>query len=119
MLDYLKMWIYDTCTIDYVLNNSKVTKNFISNEDAVLTGITANYKGWKIKTLTANRLEIAGSIHKYWNNGTNENDLSFKEAITAIKKFCNEFSINPELVFVKNLEFGVNLQLAINASEII
>jgi hypothetical protein len=64
-------------------------------------------------------LEITGSIHKYWNGGTNENDFFFSDAIEAIQKFCQDLELNPSLVFVKNLEFGLNLQLAINASEII
>lgn len=115
MLDYLKLWIYDQRTIENLLSNSNITKNFTSNEDAVVTGITGTYKNWEIKTVNAGCLQLAGSIHKYWNNGTNENDFYFTDVMRAIKKFCKELNLAPSLVFVKNLEFGVNLQLQINA----
>lgn len=119
MLDYLKLWIYNTSLIEKILNNQRIQKDFISKEDGTLKGIKAKFENWKIQTLSPSLLEITGSIHKYWNNGSNENDFSFLNAIEAIRKFCIEFELTPSLVFVKNLEFGVNLQLKINASEVI
>jgi hypothetical protein len=119
MLDYWKLWIYDKPTIERVLTNKQVIKKFISNEDQVLIGIKGKFQFWKIQTLSPVHLEITGSIHKYWNGGTNENDFSFQNAVDATKMFCKEFDLDPSLVFVKNLEFGLNLQLEINASEII
>lgn len=118
MLDYVKLWIYDKPTIANILANNKLTKNFISNEDGILTGVTSNYKNWQIKTITADCLQLAGSIHKYWNGGTNETDFPFSDVVRAIKKFCKEFALHPSFVFVKNLEFGVNLHIEINASEL-
>jgi hypothetical protein len=119
MLDYWKLWIYDKTLIERILSNKRIIKHFTTNEDGVLTGIMGKFQEWKIQTLSPVLLEITGSIHKYWNRGTNENDFSFLDAIEATRKFCNEFELNPSLVFVKNLEFGVNLQLTIDASEII
>lgn len=38
MLDYWKLLINDKPTIDTVLKNDRIKKNFTSNEDGVLTG---------------------------------------------------------------------------------
>jgi len=119
MLDYLKLWINDNATINTVLNNDRIRKDFISNEDGEMIAIKGRCQNWKIKTLSPTFLEIAGSIHKYWNRGTNENDFSFSDAGKAINNFCTHFHLEPCKLFVKNLEFGVNLQLQLNASEVI
>lgn len=118
MLDYWKLWIYDKEQIETTLRNSRIRKQFECNEDGVLTGIKGRFENWKIQTLHSPfRLEIAGSIHKYWNRGTNENDFTFADAISATGWFCKEFGLNPHLAKVVNLEFGVNLQLSLDASE--
>jgi hypothetical protein len=119
MLDYWKIWVDDPGQIDIVLNNSNIRFDQTFNEDGELIGINGKYKCWSIKTLSPNRIEIAGSIHKYWNRGTNENDFPFRAVFKAIDMFCQDFQIDPTLAYIKNLEFGVNLQLNINASEII
>jgi hypothetical protein len=87
MLDYFKLWIIDNATINTVLSNDSIKKDFTSNEDGEMIGIKGKSQNWKIKTLSPSLLEIAGSIHKFWNKGTNENDFTFSNAILAIKSF--------------------------------
>jgi hypothetical protein len=119
MLDYLKLWIYDKTQIAIILNNSGIRKYFESDEDGILRGIKGSFVNWRLQTFHSPiRLQISGSIHKYWNQGTNENDFTFSNAISAIGEFCKEIGLNPILARVVNLEFGVNLQLEQNASEI-
>ena len=118
MLDYWKLWIADPPTIERVL--SKFQKTYETSEQGELTTIRGTYGGWKIQTLNKPyRLEIAGSIHKYWNGGTNENDISLSDARKATDKFCKEYEITPSLAKVINLEFAVNIRPSINASELI
>lgn len=119
MLDYWKLWITDSQQIATVLSNSRIKYDYTSNDSGALVGISGKYKGWKLKTLSPVCLEITGSIHKDWNGGTNENDFTFKDVPEAIDRFCLEFELSPSLAFVKNLEIGVNLQLPLNASELI
>jgi hypothetical protein len=119
MLDYWKIWIHDSSQIEMVLSNDRIKKEYTCNEAGILIGVQGKYKGWEIQTLSPVCLEITGSIHKYWNRGTNENDFTFSDVPEAINTFCKEFRLNPSLAYVKNLEFGVNLQLPINASELI
>ena len=118
MYDYIKMWIYDARSIDAVLQNPGTKKDYVINEDGTRIGITGSCGCWRIKTISENCLEVAGSIHKYWNNGTNENNFTLPDARSAIKRFCTHFDINPSDLFIKNLEFGVNLQIPIDASEL-
>lgn len=119
MYDYWKVWIKDPAQIETILGIEAIKKDYTCNEDGKLIGISGTLKGWKLQTLSPCLLEIAGSIHKDWNGGTNENDFTFSNAIEAIDTFCKDFQLNPALAYVKNLEFGINLQLPINASEII
>jgi hypothetical protein len=120
MLDYWKLRIWDPAQIAKVLSNKRLKKLLtIKEDDGTVVGINGQYLNWKIQTITPRLLEISGSIHKYWNSGTNENDFTFLNAMEAIHKFCREFDLDPSLAQVVNLEFGVNLQLATDASEII
>lgn len=64
-------------------------------------------------------IEITGSIHNYWNNGTNGNDFFINDLFTAIINFCNTLNVNPYHLTIHNLEFGVNIRPQINASAII
>lgn len=115
MLDYWKLWVYDAALTAQVLQNKTVGKCFRSDEEGVLKGISGNFGEWQIQTLPG-CLQITGSIHKYWNGGTNENDFSFADVGRAINRFCSSMQLPPEQLFVKNLEFGLNLQPPINAS---
>jgi hypothetical protein len=119
MLDYWKLWITDSILIERVLNNPHINKQFTINQDGALIGINGKFNQWEIKTFAPELLQITGSIHKYWNKGTNENDFTFSNVAKAIENFIIDLEINPSKVFVKNLEFGVNLQLQVNATEII
>jgi hypothetical protein len=118
VLDYWKIWINDKEQIEKVLNNQNISKEFTSNERGELIGITGRFKEWTIETLSPVRLQITGSIHKWHNGGTNENDFSFTDAIAAITAFSKEFDLNTTLAYIKNLEFAVNLQIELNASEV-
>lgn len=64
-------------------------------------------------------IEIKGSLHNYWNNGTNENDFFIYHLLTAIIDFCNILNVNPYHLTIHNLEFGVNIRPQLNASKII
>jgi hypothetical protein len=120
MYDYLKIWIEDSDQIERILNNKKINfRSEIYEETAQVIKRLADYKNWKLQTLSPRRLEITGSIHKYWNNGTNENDLNFCDSIIAINSFCDDLVLNPGLALIKNLEFGLNLNPTYDASELI
>lgn len=119
MLDYWKLWISDKEQIERVMQNPNFKIHRLIDDSGEVIEITGTYKYWTLRQkLTPHRLEITGSVHKYWNKGTNENDFTFSNIGKAINAFCLEFDISPSFAFVINLEFAVNLQLPIDASEI-
>jgi hypothetical protein len=119
VLDYIKFWVHDKESINYVEQHCLTDKNYKCNDAGELVEISGSNSGWKFKSLSRDCLEVAGSLHKYWNNGANHNDFHFSDVVKTINKFCTEFNINASTASVKNLEFGVNLQLPINADDII
>lgn len=50
-----------------------------------------------------------GSIHKYWQNGTNWKDFDLIQFKEALRFYCKEFGINPKETRLQNLEFGLNI----------
>lgn len=119
MLDYWKLWIYDTPTIERLLSYPLTDHTKTVDEHGVLKKLSGHYDGWKLETLPhPYRLQITGSIHKWWNGGTNENDFEFSDAVGAIQDFCRLFRLPPSRAFIKNLEFGLNIQTTQNVSEL-
>jgi hypothetical protein len=120
MYDYVKLWVEDLEQIETILNNKKFDfYSLMKEETGHITKRITKYKNWELKTLSPRLLEITGSIHIYWNNGTNENDFTFSDSSTAINSLCDDLCLDPRLALIKNLEFGVNLNPVYNASEIL
>ncbi len=59
------------------------------------------------------RVEIAGSLHKYWKD-ENYSDFSFHELCECISDLDQKFNINPLQAQIHNLEFGVNISPSFN-----
>ncbi len=69
---------------------------------------TALYQHLRFKISASNRVEIAGSLHKYW-KGENYSDLTFGELSGCISDLAHKFNFNPLDARLHNLEFGVNV----------
>lgn len=62
---------------------------------------------------------VRGSLHKYWNKGKhNANDFNYNALQSVLNELNQKFSINPEKAILRNLEFGVNVQLSITSTEL-
>ena len=113
MYDYWKLWVEDAQQIELILNNPlfefEQTFSVRSGEIVAFPKI-AKWKQWTIKQESPTLLKISGSIHKFWNGGTNENDFSCRNAVKAIDMFCKVFELAPSLAKVVNLEFAVNIK---------
>ena len=71
----------------------------------------AKYKGFTIK-LYQDKCYVAGSIHKYKNNGEhNADDFLLSEFIQTLNDMAVTLNFNPETVPFYSLEFGVNVEL--------
>lgn len=122
MTDYIKLWvenvaqiekIYDLSLLDFNGQHSRKTGDIIEYP------ITCTWDVFKFELKSATRLEITGSLHKYWNKGTNENDFKYTDIKTAIQNFCTDLNLDPKLAKLINLEIGVNVNPVYSASEII
>jgi len=80
---------------------------------------TAKYKGMIVE-LYPNRCYVRGSLHKYKNNGlNNENDFFLLEFISALNDLATSINFNPETTQFYTLEFGVNVELPFDAQKFI
>jgi len=122
MYDYLKMWIEHKQDIYNILSHSLLSFTGLYKTD---TGEVIEYpkvaiwERFEFKQFSQTRIQITGSLHKYWNNGTNENDFTLDNVISAIDRFCKVFRIDARRATIHNLEFGVNINPSFSASEII
>ncbi len=66
------------------------------------------------------RVEIRGSLHKYWNQGAhNYNDFTRVDLWDTIHELCQRLQIEPAEAVLHNLEFGVNLSVPFSPSELL
>jgi len=122
MYDYWRLLIVDRQQIQTILNNPLFDfKQKFEKTTAELHEFPqeAKYKNWEIEAFSPTHLLIKGSIHKFYNGGTNETDFTISDAVKAIETFCNLFKLDPALARVTNLEFAVNVCPAQCASDII
>lgn len=122
MYDYWKLFIEDKEQISTILNNPRF--GFVQEYDRATAELhtfpqRAKWHNWELDAFSPTHLLIKGSIHKFYNKGTNETDFTFDDAIKAIEDFCSAFQLNWELARVENLEFGVNIRPSQPASDII
>jgi hypothetical protein len=70
----------------------------------------AFYNSLEFRIYDNETVTLAGSLHKYWNNGAhNYNDFNF-EAFTGVLKDLNtKFGIEPANCVLKCLEIGINI----------
>ena len=113
MDDFIKLLNVAT-NLEKLLANP-ILKNYwhtdVMTNDGDVKKETAEYLGL-IFTVKNENLQLAGSIHKYRNNGKhNYDDFSCNDAIEVIEGLCNDFEIDPYRTEVNNLEVGVNVIL--------
>lgn len=122
MVDYLKLWIENIQQIQKIVNNPifDFKGNYSTKTGEVKDyPLKSEWKNFMLELKSETRLEITGSLHKYWNNGSNENDCNINDCKNAIDKLCKEIDLNPTLAKIINIEIGVNLKPMFNASVII
>ncbi|WP_340111982.1 hypothetical protein [Maribellus mangrovi] len=67
-----------------------------------------------------NRLEISGSLHKYFNRGVhNANDFSYSDSIQVVRGLEQILHLNLAKCKIVNLEYGLNILPDRNVKEIV
>jgi hypothetical protein len=99
--------------LDRIRNHSQLTfkKAIVTNTGEIieLKYPQAEYKGL-IFTDKISHIEMAGSLHKFANDGLhNHNDFFVKQIRDIIYLLCTEFGITACLTRLTNLEIGINI----------
>ncbi|MBL4676395.1 MAG: hypothetical protein JKY70_09365 [Mucilaginibacter sp.] len=86
----------------------------------VLPWSQAKFKNLKFSIHENGRIQITGSLHKFWNNGDhNYNDFNVANLKKCIEDLQDMFDINPYTARLSNLEYGVNLVVPFQVSNFI
>ncbi len=119
MYDYVKMVSYsadfrkrllDSPLLDFYESKSKKT-DLVRFEEA-------EYRNLKIKLFSSGRIQVSGSLHKYWNDGRhNYNDFSLNHVAEVLTSLKQNFGLDPYSLRLENLEYGVNLSLSYDPNE--
>ena len=121
MIDFIKLEIFSKTFAEKLENHElldfKIEVNKITGE---LTKQVAKYQDMEFIIYQNKKITIAGSLHKYFNEGQhNHNDFNFQNLENTILKFCQTFDFNPELAYIRGIEFGVNINTERNPSDIL
>ncbi len=111
MFDGIKIYYNDKSLVRRLHKNTKW--DFTQHANIATGDIlshTAEYKGWKFKTFPSGRIEIKGSLHKYYNEGLhNYDDYTISNLSETIARMETEFGIVANRASIHNLEYGVNI----------
>ena len=95
-------------------------KTINRNGQKVTPSKNATYNGLEFKIYDSGTITIAGSLHKYWNNGAhNYNDFNNVAVLWVLRDLKKKFNIEPEQCILKCLEVGINIFPPIHTNVII
>lgn len=118
MYDFIKIAVTDQKFAEGLIVNPLLDFNTLVNErtGVMKDGVQcARHKNLDFTTYPSGRVEIQGSLHKYWNDGLhNWNDFNLNDVKSCISDLQATFSIDPDKATVHNLEFGLNVSTAYN-----
>lgn len=110
MFDFVKATTYDKLTFKSLLNNPLL--EFIKHINTKTWEIehTGKFKGLTIKLFSSGRIQIAGSLHKYYNDGLhNWNDFTVSNLKDVLNSLKTDLEIDLVKASINNVEFGVNI----------
>jgi hypothetical protein len=131
MIDFIKIWSYISLeqvsllknSVDFMGSYNVTTGESISRNRSgkeVSPFIEAEAKSMKIKLYPNGRCEIAGSIHKYFNDGKhNFNYFGRKELSYALDELNKHLNISVSEFRLSNIEIGVNITPPVDSDIII
>ncbi|WP_167616990.1 hypothetical protein [Maribellus sediminis] len=122
MIDYVKIVIRDKKQVKRIWSTPQL-KFYSEKEQIVKTKKKTFHKRTYLGlvfTLLDDRLEITGSLHKYFNNGShNANDFSITNCIQTVSELKKVFDLDLKSCQIINLEFGLNILPTIDIKELI
>lgn len=112
MIDYIKGVSYLPGLGQKLLTNEYLHFDIKVNKDTgEILHYEAGYNNIKFKIFpSVGRVQMSGSIHKYWNSGMhNYNDFNVRDITDVLKDLQEKFGIDPKEMRLENIEFGVNV----------
>ena len=114
MIDFIKANIKDSIqdwqtftSMDFVSPLVHTTGEVFDKRTFVQDSLKITYRDKPQHDLQ--RVELAGSLHQFLQDGFNYQDFDFKSLFKSIYLLCETYSLNPQLVKLENLEIGVNV----------
>jgi len=113
MYDYVKMVVNNISFANDLLDNPLLDFEIpisVTTSEIKSQFKTAQYKNMTFTAHNSGRVEIKGSLHKYWNDGKhNYNDYNLVAVSYTIADLQQKFNIDPDLTHINNLEVGLNI----------
>jgi hypothetical protein len=110
MFDGFKATVYDKLTYESLSINPPFELIQHTSRSTGLINYSGEFKGLKVELFTSGRIQIAGSLHKYYNDGLhNWNDFTVSNLKDVLNSLQSDLNINPFKASINNLEFGVNV----------
>jgi len=117
MIDWTKIIFYSESIVnDLLVLGVKVLTPMEEATGEIHFPKFAEYQNLRFKISESNRVEITGSLHKYW-KGENYSNFTFSELQKSIRDLCVKFNINPLGAYLGGFEFGVNVSPQFNPFE--
>lgn len=73
----------------------------------------AVFKNCEFKIINDTHINFEGSLHEYFNNGSNHSAFTVVQLFKTISELYEKFKINPHTATLHNVEFGININLPI------
>lgn len=106
---------YDT--INLTTGEMKTTNR---NGNKVTPSKNASFKGLEFKIYDTGTVTLAGSLHKYWNDGEhNYNNFNSEAVLFVLSDLKTKFDIEIKQCILKCLEIGINITPPIQTNEIL
>ncbi len=117
MIDGVKISFYSESIVKDLLSlNVSVFDRLEANTGEISFPKIAEYRTLRFKISESHRVEITGSLHKYW-RGENYSTFTCNDLQQTITDLCLKFNINSLEARLHNLEFGVNVSPHFNPYE--
>lgn len=119
MIDGVKIIFYSESVVNDLLRLGvePEAKVKIDSTGEMIFPKFAEYQNLRFKISESKRVEIKGSLHKYWSKGENYSNFTFSELQKSITELCLKLNINPLDAYLGGFEFGVNVSPQFNPFE--
>jgi hypothetical protein len=114
MVDFVKIQVRDPDVQGIKKNPYLEWEHTAKERTGVVTKCSATFHGLTFEVKNEQYLNIAGSLHKYYNGITcnvlhNWNDFTYKDLIITVNDICNRFNLSADQCKLQNIEIGLNI----------